>query len=257
MDRSQIRARIIEVAQAVKQKLIERGVSADEAEQSYDYRDGVATRRHSAFWSQEQGYKYIDDVEEHLRRFFQCLDLLNPHEGSAVFEIGPGNCYFLFMCRELCGCRVAGVEWKEGVLPGKKKAKTMPFHDLKMYAYQLFREQFGLEEVIRHQIVEAYQPVAFGGRYDAIVATRAMFNCHWGEGEYRYWLRDCHDHLQPGGRLMVHFNKIDPDSLAALPFLLPEHPLPGNEKLNIISREALGQLVTDQHARTRQSAQGD
>ena len=257
MDRNQVRGRIIEAAHTIKQKLSERGVRPDEAEQSYDYHDGVATLRHSAFWSREQGYKYIDDIEEHLRRFFQCLDLLNPRQGDSVFEIGPGNCYFLFMCRELCGCRVAGVEWKEGAMPGKKKAKTMPFHDLKMYAYQLFRDQFGLEDVVRHQIVTAYQAVAFDGRHDAIVATRAMFNCHWGEGEYRYWLRDCHEHLAPGGRLMVHFNKIDPESLAALPFLLPDRPLPGNEKLTIVSREALGQHLTDHPASTRQRAQGE
>lgn len=245
MDRNQVRARIIEVAQAVKQKLIARGIRADEEDQSYDYMDGVATPRHSAFWSRERGYKYVDDVEEHLERFFQCLDLLNPRQGSSVFEIGPGNAYFLFMCRELCGCRVAGVEWKEGVLLGKKKPKQMPFHDLKMYTYQLFRELFGLEEVVTHQIVEGYKPVNFGGQYDAIVATRAMFNCHWGEGEYRYWLRDCYQHLHPEGRLMIHFNKIDPAALAALPFLLPRHPPRGNAKLNLLSRAAIGEAIME------------
>ncbi len=254
MNRNQVRARIIEAAQAVKQKLDERGISAEEAGQSYDYRDGVATLRHSAFWSREQGYKYIDDVEEHLCRFFQCLDLLNPREGSSAFEIGPGNCYFLFMCRELAGCRVAGVEWKEGAMPGKKKPKTMPFHDLKMMAYHLFRAQFGLEEVIRHQIVEGFKPVDFGGRYDAIVATRAMFNCHWSEGEYRYWLRDCSEHLYPDGRLLVHFNKIDPEPLAALPFLRPQRPQPGYEKLTLIPREVLDRALSETEVDTRPSA---
>src|ERR1700738_1009856 len=102
MDRNQVRARIIEVAQTIKKVLLETGFGPEDKDQGYKIKDGVATPRTDPFWSRERGFKYIDDVEEHVRRFFQCLDLLNPREGSSIFEIGPGNCYFLFMCRELC-----------------------------------------------------------------------------------------------------------------------------------------------------------
>src|SRR6516164_3672848 len=108
MDRNQVRARIIEVAGAVKEKLIERGWSPPEQEQGLK-KKRAGPARTDPFWSPDRGYKYIDDVEDHIGRFFQCLDLLTP-QGGSVLEIGPGNCYFLFMCRELCGCRPGGVE---------------------------------------------------------------------------------------------------------------------------------------------------
>jgi hypothetical protein len=245
MDQNQVRARIIEVGLAVKKQLLESGLCPEEPEPGSQYKKGDGARRTDPFWSRERGFKYIDDVEDHLRRFFQCLDLLDPRAGSSVFEIGPGNCYFLFMCRELRGCQVAGVEWKQDDASSNKKAQRMPHHDLKKRAYRLFREYFGLEDAIKHQIVEGFKPIDFGRPYDTIVATRAMFNHGWREGEYGFWLRDCYEHLQPEGQLMVHFNKIDPESLAAFPFLLPHCPPRGNEKLSIIPREMIGQTLAD------------
>src|SRR5262249_39580466 len=150
-------------------------------------------------------------------------------QGSSVFEIGPGNGYFLLMCRELRGCRVAGVD----KIYDNRKGQGQN-------AFRLFREHFGLEGAIRHQFVEGDQPIAFGGRYDAIVATRAHFNRGWGEPQYRFWLRDCYDHLEPGGKLMVHFRTLEPEYVAALPLLEPAYALKDVKKLSIIPREAIG-----------------
>jgi hypothetical protein len=246
MDRSQVRARIIEVGQIVKKALIERGVGAEDKKRLDRHRAGVAKTRTSPFWSEERGFKYIDDVEDHLRRLFQCLDLLNLPEGSLVFEIGPGNCYFLFMCRELRCCGVQGIDWKQNEGTVNRKGVLLPYHELKQYAFRLFRAHFGLEDAVKHQIVAAHQPMEFGGRYDAIVATRAMFNHGWAPEEYRFWLNDCYQHLRLEGKLMVHFNKVAPDALADLPFLRPLHPPPGNEKLSIISRDELGRVINSE-----------
>jgi hypothetical protein len=243
MDDNQARTRIIEVGQLVKKALVARGVRAEEKESSYKISGGVARLRSNPFWSEEAGFKYIDDVDSHLRRLVQCFELLNPRPGSSVFEIGPGSCYFLFMCRELRGCRVAGVDWIEDEAADRKKALRMPYHDLQKHAFRLFREHFGLDDVVQHQVVKGLQPIDFGGRYDAIVATSAMFNRGWGEESYRFWLRDCHQHLEPEGRLMIALNKVRPDALAALPGLRPECPPPGNEKLTIIARAAIGQIL--------------
>jgi hypothetical protein len=246
MDRNQVRSRIIEVAHAVKKALVERGIASEEKDSGYKRGGKAGQRRNSPFWSEEAGYKYIDDVEAHLSRLFQCFDLLDPRPGSSVFEIGPGNCYFLVMCRDLRRCRVAGVDWKQDDTPGNKKAILLPYHDLKKYAFRLFREHFGLEEAVRHQVVQGNQPVTFGGSYDAIVATRAMFNHGWGEGEYRYWLRDCYRHLEPEGKLLVHFNKVDPEHLADLPFLRPAQVPSSNEKLSLIGRIEIGRVLGEQ-----------
>jgi len=246
MDRDQVRLKLIEVAQTVKHALVERGIAPEEKDSGYKRGGGVVRRRDSPFWSEERGYKYIDDVEDHLTRLFECFDLLDPPPGSSVFEIGPGNCYFLVMCRELRGCRVAGVDWKRDDAHNNKKALLLPYHELKKYAFHLFRKLFGLEEAVEHQIVQARQPVAFGGPHDAIVATRAMFNHRWGEGDYRYWLRECYQHLRPEGRLMVHFNKVDPEILAALPFLRPAQARSSNEKLSLIRRTEIGQVLGEQ-----------
>jgi len=248
MDTNQVRAKIVEVSQLVRKALIERGIAADEREPEYKYKygGGVAKARRSPYWSEEGGYKYIDDVEEHLRRLFQCFDLLNPPPGGAIFEIGPGSCYFLFLCRELRGCRVAGVDWAKDDAADSKKALRMPFHELQKYAFGLFRKHFGLEAVVRHQVVKGNQPVAFGGCYDAIVATHAMFNRAWREDKYRYWLRDCYQHLQPEGKLMIALNKVHPEALEALPCLRPLHALKGNERLNLLTREEIGQILRDE-----------
>jgi hypothetical protein len=213
MDRDQVQARILEVARMVKRKLIENQLSPKD---------------------QERGYKFIDDVKQHLRRLFWSFDLLNPAEGSSVFEIGTAHCYFLFMCRELRGCQVTGLDIiHEGAFAAPEQVR---------YAYRLFREQFELESVIRHQVVERYKPIDFGGLYDSIVATRAVFNRGWGQEEHRFWLRDCYDHLLLGGRLMIHFNTIDAEALAALPLLRPLHTPERVKKLTILSRETIGQL---------------
>ena len=240
MDLDQVQARIIEVGQLVKQKLIEK-----EKEQRIQYGDDIEKR--AGLWYKERGYKYIDDVDYHLRRFFQCLDLLAPRHGGSVFEIGSGNCFFLFMCRELRGCRVAAVDWKrdEDDLTGNKDPEKKLYRDLKKYAYHLFREYFGLQDVIKHQIVHGNKPIEFGGEYDYIVATRATFNRHWREKEYRFWLDDCYRHLRPGGNLMIALNKVEPKSLAALPFLRPLHPSRENEKISIISRETIREAIME------------
>jgi hypothetical protein len=208
MDRSQVWERIVEVGQIVKKTLVDQGISAK---------------------GKGRGYKYIDDGKSHIRRLFLSFDLLSPEEGSSVFEIGPGNCYFLFMCRELRGCRVAGVDKLTGPHNGQGKN-----------AFRLFREHFGLEGAIRHHVVEGHKPIDFGGHYDSIVTTGATFNRGWGEGEHRFWLHDCYDHLRPGGKLVVHFNTVDPAALAALPLLRPLQARDRVKKLAVLAREALG-----------------
>jgi SAM-dependent methyltransferase len=210
MDSNQVRERIIEVGQLVKKTLIDKQIPAK---------------------NKGRGYKYIDDAKSHVRRLFLSFDLLNPTAGSYVFEIGPGNCYFLFMCRELRCCHVTGIDKIYGPINGQGKN-----------AFRLFREHFGLEDVIKHQVVERYKPIDFGGLYDSIVATGATFNRGWGKGEHQFWLRDCYDHLLPGGRLMIHFNTIDAEAQAALPLLRPLHTPDRVKKLTVLSRETIGQL---------------
>ena len=246
MERRQVRIRILEVAQAVKTALVARGVAADEVEPEYKLVGGAVKRRGAPFWSPKGGFKYIDDVKHHLRRLFRCFDALDPREGSSVFEIGPGSCYFLFMCRELRGCRVAGVDWKWDDTQGFGTVKRMPYHNIQQDAFQQFREHFGMEDLIRHQVVEAYRPIDFGGSYDGIVATRAMFNQGWGQSEYRFWLRDCYQHLRPGGQLLVHFNEVSEEALEALPFLRPPDQSERVKKLNLLSRDAVGRVLGEQ-----------
>jgi SAM-dependent methyltransferase len=246
MDMNQVRARIVETGRIVKQALLERGIDVPDQEPGYKYINGVALRRRCPFWSEERGFKYIDDVDDHLRRLSRSLEFLNPQGGSSVFEIGPGSCFFLFICRELRGCQVAGIDWKRDDESSDEKATRMPFHELQQYAFRLFRERLGLEGVVKHQVVTRYQPIEFDGHYDHIVATRAMFNHGWGEREYRFWLRDCYQHLRPDGKLMVHFNEVDPQSLAALPILRPANPSRGVKKLNLIPREMIESALAAQ-----------
>jgi hypothetical protein len=246
MEMSQVRARILEVGQLVKQALLARGLGGAENEPEFKVVDGVLKPRRSPFWSRKRGFKYIDDADEHLGRLVRSFELLDPRPGSSVFEMGPGNCYFLFLCRELRGCRVAGVDLKEDDRPASEKPWKNASRELSKVAYRLFREHFGLEDAVRHQAVEAYQSVAFGGVRDYIVATRGVFNRGWREPEYRFWLADCYRHLGPDGKLMVHFNKVDPESLAALPLLRPAQGQGQLKKLSIFSRETLGQVLGDQ-----------
>jgi hypothetical protein len=230
MDSNAVRQRIIEVGQLVKEALRARPVGASCPQQDCQ----VVADARRLFWNEERGYKYIDDVKQHLGRLFWSFERLDPLEGTSVFEIGPGNCYFLFMCRELRACRPAGIDVKHSIGSFDVQAT---------YAFGLFRKHFGMEDAIRHQVVQGHRPIDFRGEYDYIVATRAMFNLGWREAEYRFWLRDCYEHLRPEGRLMVHLNKIDPESLAALPLLRPLDSPRKVRKLTIIARETLGRLI--------------
>jgi SAM-dependent methyltransferase len=245
MDAQQVRARIMEVGQLVKAALIERGLSDEDVKRAYKLVDGKPQPRPSPFWSQERGYKYIDDVNGHLRRLGRAFDQLDPRPASAVFEIGPGSCYFLFLCQQLRGCRVAGVDWIADEAAADKKARRMPFHELQQFAFGLFRHHLGLADAVKHQVVKAHQPIAFGGQHDAIVATRAMFNHGWREDEYRFWLKDCHEHLRPEGKLMIALSKVHPEALAVLPFLRPVHSPGKGKKLNILCREEIGRVLGD------------
>jgi hypothetical protein len=215
MDRNEVQARIIEVAQLVKATLV---------------------GKHISIKDKCNGYKYVDDVQSNLRRLFLCFDLLDPRPGSSVFEIGPGNCFFLFMCRELRGCRVAGVD----KITDKDKGQGQN-------TFRLFREHFGLADAIKAQFVEGMKPVDFGRRYDAIVATRAHFNRDWQESAYRFWLRDCYEHLQPEGKLLVHFRTIEPEIVTALPLLQPQFAIKDVKKVSVISRESIGQVTGRTH----------
>ena len=243
MNRNQVRARLIEAAGAIKGKLDDRRLQA--ADKVAEEKVTGAKKRHGRFWIEGRGFKYVDDVEEHLNRLFRSFDMLDPQEGSSVFDIGPGNCYLLFMCRELRGCRVAGVDWKLEEGPAAVNTEEKPLRELGLYAQGLFRRQLGMEDVVRHQVVREFEPVAFAGRYDAIVATHTAFNLGWGENAYRYWLRDCYEHLNPDGRLMIALNKFKPAVVAAFPFLLPLEPTPGFKKLTLISRGTLGAALAD------------
>jgi hypothetical protein len=241
MERDHVRARILEVTEAIKTALTETelGRNPSQAKSSID------PAHRGPFWTEERGHKYIDDVEHHLRRLFRAFDLLNPERGSSVFEIGPGNCYFLFMCRDLRGCQTAGVDWIDDARAVDGNDLEKPYRELAQYAHRLFRQHLGLNDVIRHQVVRAYEPIDFGGQHDYVVATRAAFNRDWGPEEHRFWLTDCCQHLRPGGKLIVALNKIRPDSLAAWPFLRPREPQAGFKKLSIVARETIGQALMD------------
>jgi hypothetical protein len=245
MDNNEIWARIIAVGERVKQALVARRLTHEEWEAGRTDMIWEGKGGRAPFWSSKRGFKYIDDVEDHLRRVFKAFDLLNPDPGSSVFEIGPGTCYFLVLCRGLRGCRVNGVDWIENDAADGEQGMRMPYHELQKHAFGLFRTHFGLESAVRHQVVKAYEPIAFGGGHDAIVATRAMFNHGWGKGEYRYWLNDCFRHLNPGGKLMVHLNNIDPEPLALFPFLRPQPGTEGNKKLCVIPRDVIGRVFQD------------
>jgi hypothetical protein len=245
MDNNEIRARIVATAQRVKQALIEGNLPHEEWQAGPTDMIWEGKGGRAPFWSAHRGFKYIDDVEDHLRRVFKAFELLDPKAGSSIFEIGPGSCYFLVLCEDLRGCRVSGVDWIEHDAADDEQDLRMPFHELQKHAFGLFRKHFGLESAVRHQVVKGYEPIAFGGSYDAIVATRAMFNRGWGEGEYRFWLNDCYRHLMPGGNLMVHLNNIDPEPLARFPFLRPQPCTGGHKKLCVIPRDVIGRVLHD------------
>ncbi len=243
MKRNEVWARLVETATVIGKQLDDR---RPEAAQTAAAEGAAATKKgRGRFWLEGRGFKYVDDVEDHLHRLFRGFDMLDPPEGSSVFEIGPGNCYLLYMCREMRGCRVAGVDWKLEESPAAVKAVDKPLRNLGLYIQGLFRRQLGMEEVVRHQVVRAFEPIDFRGRYDAIVATHTAFNVSWGVDAFRYWFKDCYEHLNPCGRLMIALNKARPAVVDVFPFLLPPEPTPGFKKLTLISRDTLGAAAQD------------
>lgn len=138
----------------------------------------------------KRGYKFLEHADHHLDRILTTFQHMNPPQGGRVFEIGPGCCYLLHMCRQR-GCEVRAVDVK-----------------LEYFVvYRTMRRLLELEPFISEFRVESFHPIPFIQLYDRIVATAIMFDREWGVAEHLYFVEDCLRNMKPDGILVLSFNE--------------------------------------------------
>jgi SAM-dependent methyltransferase len=140
--------------------------------------------------------KWLRDSRDLWATYHREFIHLNPPHGSDLLDLGAGGGYLMWLCRELAGCAVTGVDPAERV------------------DYEALRTVFDLAGAIEKRTIEARTPLRLARRYDVICATRICFNRRgdalWEEADYTYFLRDAAQHLNPGGELYLHFNEPPP-----------------------------------------------
>jgi len=143
---------------------------------------------------QEEPYKFIRDYERHTGR---CQDIFNHlclPKSSSVFEIGPGCCYFLYICRDH-GCHIDAIDRLDYI-----------------ETYQGARTALGMEEVVRHQMLKPFDKVKFLQKYDLIICTLPVAfrkPIVWTFQAHMCFLRQVCDHLNEKGRLVLQLCRPD------------------------------------------------
>ncbi|MEO6053085.1 MAG: methyltransferase domain-containing protein [Chthoniobacterales bacterium] len=135
--------------------------------------------------------KYVN-AEPYLElNIRQAQDLeLDQKPPMRILDIGSGAGYFLFVARIL-GHSGMGMDLEEPKL------------------YEETFRLFGLERTINR--IDKFVPLPDTGKYDLITAFAIVFNNHskddcWGIEEWKYFLDDATQYLNPGGRIFLNLN---------------------------------------------------
>ncbi len=133
----------------------------------------------------DDNLKFIKLYKNLIQRDLDLLKLINPK--GEIYEIGPGACYFLYLCRNINGCKINGI-------------------DLESPIFRIVRKNLNIDN-INETRVTAFRKIPFVGQYDFIVTFLTMFNSGWGKDAHKFWLSDCANHLNEKGKIIIHFNK--------------------------------------------------
>ena len=147
----------------------------------------VLISQHQSLISQHEitsNLKFIKEHEIHINVAFELFELIKPH--GNIFEIGPGACYFLYLCKHINNCHIDGV-------------------DLESPLFSVIRKQLDIQ--INEAHVWAFRNIPFHQPQDYIVTFLTMFNSGWGVNAHKYWLSDCYNNLNDDGKLFIHFNR--------------------------------------------------
>lgn len=150
--------------------------------------------------------KYIVNPRVHIDICDKLLKLLNPK--GKILDVGCGNGYLLYLCRELYGCEVTGLDRCD-----RDDARTKIYTEL--------TKRLNIN-VIKHTI-KPLEAMPIFEKYDLITATMTMFNNNWSVNQHKFWINDCQSHLVNGGKIILLTNKetLTPASKNFLePFLL-------------------------------------
>lgn len=151
--------------------------------------------------------KYLLNPKAHIDRCKRALNLIRPTPTSKVLDIGCGNGYLLYLCRELYECEITGLDLPEYINFINDKDFTKQ-HQI----YRELTERFNIN-VIKHHI-KPLQAMPLVEKYDIITATMTVFNKYWSVAQHDFWVRDCKNHLSDNGKifLLVNNNTLMPAS---------------------------------------------
>jgi SAM-dependent methyltransferase len=133
-------------------------------------------------------FKFIKYPMRHIQRCMDYYNLLKPKRGS-LFNIGVGVGYFDYICKQLGGCVVSGID--------------IMLDDLLIYK----KMRLILKIPVREFRVNIMTKIDFGGTYDYITSTLPTFNNDWSLEGHLFFLHDCFQHLNDGGKIFIAYNK--------------------------------------------------
>ena len=136
----------------------------------------------------EEPYKFVREFDHHMSRYQKIFDYLCLPKNSSVFEMGPGCCYFLYLCRNH-GYHVDAID-------------ILNFQEV----YQGARTALGMEKVVKHQRLAPFEKVKFLRKYDLIICTLPPWFRHqpWTQTAHMDFLEQVHDHLKRKGRFFCN-----------------------------------------------------
>jgi hypothetical protein len=128
--------------------------------------------------------KFLKNYHNNINRSVEYFNITN-FQGS-IFEIGPGSCYFLYLCKQINKCSVSGV-------------------DLESPIFKICQKNLSID--IKEYSVCAFKTIPFEKKHNYIVSFLTMFNSGWGISAHKFWLEDCLNYLKDEGEIILHFNK--------------------------------------------------
>jgi SAM-dependent methyltransferase len=149
----------------------------------------LCRRYEAAGMSARSGIKFLYPEKQVLRKIRWCvkdLDLITPPV-KAILDIGTGAGWLPYIARFL------GHTVYLSDAPNVKK-------------YTEILSILGLSLTYKFSVTRQERMPLDGLSVDIITATGTAFHTGWDEGDWRFWLADCADHLKPGGQLFMVLN---------------------------------------------------
>ena len=134
--------------------------------------------------------KYLKDPNLWIAKNTAWLELIDPQPGDSLYDIGAGCGFFMYLARELRGCRITGCDVDITV----------------QKVFAIMKLALGVYDEVDEGCVTPWKPLPCQGRYDWITSLAIAFSGGWQVEEHRWFLRAVGEQLADGGSALLIFS---------------------------------------------------